>query len=84
MDFKAYIQNTNNSKSDAKESDNNSAYITTFRTLTTEEVISISVELANKAYTHLLTALELTIKSTTEPYTETDLFAYNMATAIVL
>jgi hypothetical protein len=49
-----------------------------------EEATSISVELANKAYTHLFTALELTIKSTMEPYTETDLFAYNTATATVL
>ena len=47
-----------------------------------EEVTSISIELANKAYIHLLTALELTIKSTMEPYTETDPFTYNMATAI--
>ena len=45
-----------------------------------EEVISISVELANKAYIHLLTALELTI----ETYIETDPFAYNTATAIAL
>ena len=49
-----------------------------------EEVTSISVELANKAYIYLLTASELTIESTTESYTETDLFAYNMATAIAL
>ena len=49
-----------------------------------EEVISISVELANKACIHLLTALKLTIESATEPYTETDPFAYNMAIAIVL
>jgi len=44
-----------------------------------EEATSISVELANKACTHLLTALELTIESTTEPYIETDLFAYSTA-----
>ena len=49
-----------------------------------EKVTSISVELANKAYTHLLTALKLTIESTTELYIETNLFAYNMATAIAL
>jgi hypothetical protein len=47
-----------------------------------EEVISINVELVNKAYIYLLIALNFTIKSTTEPYTETDLFAYNIATAI--
>ena len=44
----------------------------------------ISIELVNKAYTHLLIALEFTIKSTIEPYIETDLFAYNTATAIAL
>ena len=49
-----------------------------------EEATSISIELANKACTHLLTALKLTIKSAIEPYIETDLFAYNTATAIVL
>ena len=45
-----------------------------------EEATSISVELANKAYIYLLMASELTIKSTTEPYIETNPFAYNMAT----
>ena len=50
-------------------------------TLTIEKATSISVELANKAYIYLLIASELTIESTTEPYTETDPFAYNMATA---
>jgi len=57
---------------------------TTFRTLTIKEATSISVELANKAYIHLLTALELTIESITEPHTETDLFAYSMAIATAL
>ena len=47
-----------------------------------EEATSISVELANKAYIHLLTASELTIESATEPYIKTDPFAYNTATAI--
>jgi len=45
-----------------------------------EEVTSISVELANKACIHLLMALEFTIESTTESYTETDPFAYSTAT----
>jgi hypothetical protein len=49
-----------------------------------EEATSISVELANKACIHLLTASELTIESTMEPYTKTDLFAYNTATATAL
>ena len=48
-----------------------------------EEATSISIELANKAYIYLFTALELTIESTIEPYIKTDLFAYNMAIAIV-
>jgi hypothetical protein len=47
-----------------------------------EEVTSISVKLANKACTHLLMASEFTIKSAMEPYTETDPFTYNTATAI--
>ena len=49
-----------------------------------EEATSISVKLANKAYIHLFMASELTIKSTIKPYTETDLFAYSMATTIAL
>ena len=42
-----------------------------------EKTTSISVELANKAYIHLLIALKFTTESATEPYTETNLFAYN-------
>ena len=49
-----------------------------------EEATSISVKLVNKACIYLLTASELTIKSAMEPYIETDLFAYNMATATAL
>ena len=49
-----------------------------------EEATSISVELVNKAYIYLLMASELIIKSTIEPYIETNLFAYNMAIAIAL
>ena len=47
-----------------------------------EEITFISIELANKAYIHLLIALELIIKSIIEPYIETNPFAYN--TAIVI
>ena len=47
-----------------------------------EKTTSISIKLANKAYIHLLIALKLTIKSTIKPYTETNPFAYNIATAI--
>ena len=52
--------------------------------LTITETTFISVELANKACTHLFMALELTTESTTEPYTETDPFAYSTATTAVL
>jgi len=81
LDFKAYTHDANDSRSDAGEPNNSSTYITTFRILTIKEATSISVELANKAYIYLLTALELTIESITKPYTETDLFAYSTATA---
>ena len=47
-----------------------------------EEATSIGVELANKAYIYLLTALELTTESTIEPYTETDPFTYGTAITI--
>ena len=47
-----------------------------------EKTTSISIKLANKAYIHLLIALKLTIKSTMEPYIETNPFTYNTATAI--
>ena len=49
-----------------------------------EEVISISVKLANKAYIHLLMALEFITEFTIEPYTETDPFTHNTAIIIVL
>ena len=49
-----------------------------------EEATSIGVELANKACIYLLTALEPTIKSTTEPYTKTDPFTYSTTTTIAL
>ena len=84
LDFKAYIYNANNFKSDAGEPNNSSTYITTFRILTIEKVTSISVELANKAYIYLLIALKLTTESTTEPYTKTNLFAYSTAITIAL
>ena len=52
--------------------------------LTIEEVTSISIEIANKAYIYLFTALKLTIEFTIELYIETDQFAYNMAVTIAL
>ena len=78
------MQNTDNFKSDTKEFNNSSTYITTFKILIIKEVIFINIKLANKTYTYLFTALKLTIKFTTEPYTKTDLFAYNIATTIIL
>ena len=47
-----------------------------------EEVTSISLKLANKAYIHLLIVSELTTKSAMEPYIKTDPFIYNTATTI--
>ena len=52
--------------------------------LSIKKVIFINVELANKAYIYLLTALEFTIESTIELSIETDPFAYNTAIIIVL
>ena len=75
---------TDNFRSDTKEPNNSFTYITTFRILTIKKATFISVKLANKAYIHLLIALELTIKSAMEPYIETDLFAYNIAIIIIL
>ena len=49
-----------------------------------EKATFISIKLANKACIYLLTALELIIKSATEPYIKTNLFAYNIAITIAL
>ena len=49
-----------------------------------EKETSISIKLANKAYIHLLIALELTIESVMEPYIKINLFAYNIATVTAL
>jgi len=68
-------KNTNNNNSKEELEDPNSYYLTLFRTLTTDEVTSISVELANKAYAYLLTATSI------EPTTETNPFNYNTTTA---
>jgi len=68
-------KNTNNDNSKKELEDPNSYYLTLFRTLTIDEATSISVELANKAYTYLLTTTSI------EPTTETNLFNYNITTA---
>jgi len=68
-------KNTNNDNSEEELEDPNSYYLTLFRTLTIDEATSISIELANKAYTYLLTI------TSTEPTTETDPFNYNTITA---
>src|SRR6266576_311642 len=69
--FKTLILNitTNN---DLKDQDSN-YFLTTLRTLSADKVVFISVELANKAYTHLFTASA----DTMDPATTTDPFAYS-------
>jgi len=68
-------KNTNNNNSEEELEDPNGYYLILFGTLTIDEAISISVELANKAYAYLLTTIS------TEPTTETDPFNYNITTA---
>jgi len=68
-------KNTNNNNSEEELEDPNSYYLILFRTLTIDKATFISVELANKAYTYLLTI------TSTEPTTETDPFNYNIITA---
>jgi len=48
-------KNTNNNNSEEELEDPNSYYLILFRTLTIDKATSISVELANKVYTYLLT-----------------------------
>jgi len=67
-------KNTNNNNSEEELEDPNGCYLILFRTLTIDKATSISVELANKAYTYLLTIIS------TEPTTETNLFNYNITT----
>jgi len=69
-------KNTNNNNSEEELEDPNSYYLILFRTLTIDEATSISVELANKAYTYLLTT------TSTEPTMETNPFNYNTTTAV--
>jgi len=69
-------KNTNNNNSEEELEDPNGCYLTSFRTLTIDKVTSISVELANKAYTYLLTVTSI------EPTTETNPFNYNIITAV--
>jgi len=68
-------KNTNNNNSKEELEDPNSYYLILFRTLTIDKATSISIELANKAYTYLLTTTSI------EPTTETNLFNYNIITA---
>jgi len=68
-------KNTNNNNSEEELEDPNGYYLILFRTLTVDKATSISVELANKAYAHLLTI------TSTEPTTETNPFNYNIITA---
>ena len=48
-----------------------------------EKAIFINIKLVNKAYTHLLIALKIIIKSTIKPYIEASLFIYNIATTTI-
>jgi len=68
-------KNTNNNNSKEELEDPNGYYLILFGTLTTDKATSISVELANKAYTYLFTIIS------TEPTIETNLFNYNTTTA---
>jgi len=67
-------KNTNNNNSKEELEDPNGCYLILFRTLTIDKATSISVELANKAYTYLLTITSI------EPM-EADPFNYNTITA---
>jgi len=68
-------KNTNNNNSEEELEDPNSYYLILFGTLTIDKATSISVELANKAYTYLFTVTSI------EPTIETDPFNYNIITA---
>jgi len=68
-------KNTNNNNSKEELEDPNGYYLILFGTLTIDKATSISVELANKAYTYLFTATSI------EPTTETNPFNYNTTTA---
>jgi len=68
-------KNTNNNNSEEELEDPNGYYLILFRTFTTDEVTSISIELANKACAYLFTVTSI------EPTTETNPFNYNIITA---
>jgi len=68
-------KNTNNNNSKEELEDPNSCYLILFRTLTIDKATFISIELANKAYTYLLTITSI------EPTTETNPFNYNTIAA---
>ena len=68
-------KNINNDNSEEELKDFDGCYLISFGTLTIDKATSTSVELANKACTHLLTA------TSTEPTIETDPFNYNTTTA---
>ena len=69
-------KNTDNNNSEEELEDPNGCYLILFRTLTIDKATSISIKLANKAYTYLFTAIS------TEPTTETNPFNYNTTTAV--
>ena len=47
------------SKLNIREPDNATTYLITFKDLTPNKVSSISIELANKAFSHSLTAIDI-------------------------
>jgi len=67
-------KNTNNNNSEEELEDPDGCYLILFGTLTIDKVTFISIELANRAYTYLLTITSM------EPITETNLFNYNIIT----
>ena len=85
--FKALVLDTNdvdinNSNSKQRSKGSKSCYFILFGTLTVDKAISISVELANKAYTYLLTINPVEFTTELNPI-ETNPFSYNItATAL--
>jgi hypothetical protein len=70
--FEALVLDVTN---DFKEQDSD-CFLITFGTLSASKAVFVSAELANKAYTHLLTAST----DATDPATKADLFVYSITT----
>ena len=65
------------SKLNIKELDNATTYLTTFRDLIPNKASSISTELANKAFSHLLTAADIIEIATTALNTDPFIYSTN-------